>query len=287
MRRRILLFPALIGLLLLAACAPRPFDGSSPWNTPISAGVGWRDEPGLRAGRSWVNDEQFSIPLVRSAPSDPVVSVRVPSTWGWPAGVTQVRVPADVTGAAGSDGALTVVDGGTVYDFWQFQRLDLGHARASAWAATFLSGPGVGRASPFLGAGIRAAGTSGFGGLITGADMTGPGDFRHALAVSLLGSLLNGAHVAPAIAGESGSGSIPTGARLGIPRGTPMPAGLSPIGQRTWNTLMTYGAIVVDRHSGSAPVIFYADPRSVSPATVAPLRSGDLDRIMPAVRVVQ
>ena len=286
MRRWIILTVAVLGLLL-AACAPRPFDGSSPWNTPISAGVGWRDEPALRAGHSWVNDEQFSIPLVRSAPTDPLVAVSVPSSWGWPGGTVSVRIPADVTGAAGSDGALTVVDGGTAYDFWQFQRSDVGHASAAAWAAAWLSGSGVGRPSPFLGAGIRAAGTSGYGGLITAGDLTGPGDFRHALAVSLLGSELSGSHVAPAIAGEGGSGSIPMGARLGIPRGTPMPGGLSPIGQRTWNTLMTYGAIVVDRHTGSAPAVFYADPRSVSPNTVGPLRSGDLDRIMPAVRVTQ
>ena len=66
-----------------------------------------------------------------------------------------------------------------------------------------------------------------------------------------------------------------------------MPGGLSPIGQRMWNTLVTYGAIVVDRHGGSAPVVFYADPRSVSPGAVAPLRAGDLNGIMPAVRVVQ
>jgi hypothetical protein len=285
-RRTLIVILPLLGILL-AACAPRPFSSTSPWNTPIPTDAAWRDEPALRAGHSWVNDEQYSIPLVRSAPTDPLVSVSVPSSWGWPGGVTQVHVPADVTGASGSDGSLTVVDGGAVFDFWQFQRTDAGHAHAAAWAATWLSGSGVGARSPFLGAGIRAAGTSGFGGLITNDDMTGPGDFRHALAVSLLGTELNGSFVAPAINGESGSGSIPMGARLGIPRSTPMPSGLSPIGQRTWNTLVRYGALAVDRHDGSAPVVFYADPRSVSPATIAPLRSGDLDLIMPAVRVVQ
>jgi len=287
MRRATVLGVVALAALLLAACAPRPFADSSPWNSPIPTGVGWRDEPTLRAGPSWVNDESYSIPLVRSAPTDPLVAVSVPSTWGWPGGVAQVHVPSDVTGASGADGALSVVDGGAVFDFWQFQRSDADHATATAWAATWLNGAGVGRQSPFLGAGIRAAGTSGYGGLITSGDLTGPGDFRHALAVSLLGSEVGGPHVAPAIAGDGGSGSVPIGARLGIPRGTPMPGGLSSIGQRMWNTLMTYGAYVVDRHSGSAPVIFYADPRSVSPGTVAPLRDGDLAAIMPAVRVQQ
>jgi hypothetical protein len=233
-----------------------------------------------------VNDEDHSIPVVHSSPSDPVVTVSVPSSWGRPGGAIQLHVPADVTGAAGTDGTLTVVSDGIAYDFWQFQRFDAEHAQASAWATAPLDGSGTGSESPFVGAGVRAAGTSAYAGLLTGADIGGD-DFRHALAVSLLPSELSGGHVAPAIAGEAGSGSIPMGARLGIPAGTPMPAGLSPIGQHLWNTLVTYGAIVVDRHGGSAPVVFYADPRSVSPDTVAPLRSGELDRIMPAVRVAQ
>ena len=114
-------------------------------------------------------------------------------------------------------------------------------------------------------------------------------DFRHALAVSLLGSELSPGFVAPAISGSGGGGSIPLGARIGIPPGVPMPGGLSPIGVRMWNTLVRYGAYVVDQHDGTAPVVFFADPRSVSPDQIAPLRNagGDLDRIMPAVRVVQ
>src|SRR3954447_21566840 len=104
MRRRNLLGTLLVVAVLgfvLAACAPRPFNASSPWNTPISGAVGWRDEPALQAGSSWVNDEQFSIPLVRGGPGDPLVAVSVPSSWGWAGGTVQVRVPADVTGASG------------------------------------------------------------------------------------------------------------------------------------------------------------------------------------------
>ena len=287
MKRCSSVFAALLTVLLLAACAPRPFADSSPWNTPIPDGVRWRDEPALRAGRSWVNDESFSIPVVHSAPSDPLVAVNVPASWGWPGGVMRVHIPDGVTGANGGDGTLTVVDGGIAFDFWQFQRTSPTTGSAAAWAAAWLDGSGVGRPSPFLGAGVRAAGTSGYGGLIASDDLNGPGDFRHTLAISLLSSELNGTQVSPAIAGGGGTGSIPMGARLGIPRGTPMPVGLSPIGQRMWNTLVTYGAIVVDRHGGSAPAVFYADPRSVPPERVAPLRSSDLDRIMPAVRVVQ
>ena len=274
--------------VLLAACTPRPFDATSPWNSPLGA-VGWRDAPELRSGHSWVNDESFSIPVVRSGPGDPLVNVSVPSSWGWAGGVVRVNVPGGIGGAAGSDGILVVVEGNAVYDFYQFNRTGPNSASASAWAATLQNGPGWGRPNPFLAAGVRAAGSSSLGGLITGGDLFGGDDFRHALAVSLLGSELSSGYVAPAISGGGGTGSIPIGARIGIPAGTPMPGGLSPIGVRMWNTLVRYGAYVVDQHGGSAPVTFYADPRSVGADKVAPLRNpgGDLDRIMPSVRVVQ
>jgi hypothetical protein len=279
----------LMATVLISACAPRPFAVSSPWNTPVPPSVGWRDVPQLRSGHSWVNAEQYSIPVVHSGAADPLVAVLVPNSWGWPGGIVRVHIPAGITGANGTDGALVVVDGGAAYNFWAFRRSGVGTASAAGYAVALMSGSGWGRANPFLGAGIRAAGASELGGLITSGDLVGGNEFPHALAVSLLGSELSGGFVPPAIAGEPGSGSIPMGSRLGIPRGTPMPAGLSPIGQRLWNTLVDYGAYVVDAHGGAAPAIFYADPFSVSPGQVAPLRNagGDLDRIMPSVRVVQ
>ncbi len=275
--------------ILVVGCTPRPFASSSPWNTPIGA-VGWRDAPELRAGHSWVNDESDSIPVVRSGPGDPSVTVSLPPSWGWPGGVVQVNIPFGVTGAAGSDHTLVVIQDGIAWDFYNFTRTGPNSGSASAGAASYHDvGSGWGRANPFLGGGVRAAGASALGGLITSGDLVGGDDFRHALAVSLLNSGLAGGFVAPAIAGGGGSGSIPVGARLGIPPGTPMPGGLSGIGVRMWNTLARYGAYVVDQHGGSSPVVFYADPRSVAPDTVAPLRAGggDLDRIMPAVRVIQ
>jgi hypothetical protein len=291
-RHLVLLCGVALVAVLAAACAPRPFNDASPWNTPIPASAGWRDVPSLRSGNSWVADEAFSTPVVHSNAADPIVAVQVPATLGWPAGVVHLHIPAWVTGAAGTDGALVVVSDGIAFNFWQFRRLDVGSATTSAYAASFLSGSGFGRPSPVLGAGIRADGSSGLGGLITRGDLVG-NEIPHALAVSLLGSELAGGFVAPAIAADSsggGGGTIPLGSRLGIPRGTPVPAGLSPIGTKVWNTLVDYGAFVVDRHEGTAPVIFEADPLSVSPAQVDPLRAGspsDLDRIMPFVRVVQ
>jgi hypothetical protein len=237
-----------------------------------------------------VNDESFSIPVAWGNPIDPIVAVTVPPSWGWPAGTFNLNIPADVTGASGTDASLVVVNDGTAWNFWGFQRSDLNHASAAAYAIASMTGSGFGWPFPVFGAGIRASGASALGGLIASRDILAS-SFDHALAVSLNAGELSGGFVAPAIAAESGSGSIPVGARLGIPAGTPMPDGLSPLGQKLFTALVQYGAIVVDRHDGAAPVAFYADPRSVSVDTVDPLRSywmpggDDLDRIMPFVRV--
>jgi hypothetical protein len=288
-RRSLAVGVGLLAALVLTACVPRPFDASSPWNTPMPAGVSWRDVPQLRGGHSWVNDEAFSIPVVHSGPGDPLVAVSVPNSWGWGAGIANVRIPAGITGANGTDGSLIVETDNVAFNFWQFHRSGPVTASAAAYAVAPMSGSGWGTSNPFLGAGVRAAGSSGLGGLITADDLSSGDAIPHALAVSLLGSELAPGFVAPAIAGGGGSGSIPMGSRLGIPAGTAVPGGLSSIGLRVWNTLIRSGAYVVDLHDGSAPVIFYADPLSVASSTIDPLRTagGDLDRIMPYVRVVQ
>jgi hypothetical protein len=273
--------------------ADRPFNAASPWNTPLAPGTRWRDDARLRADHWWVNRESYSIPVVHGEASDPMVAVSVPASWGWPAGVLQLHIPADVTGAVGTDGALTIVSDGIAYDFWQFRRVNATHASASAYAQADLAGTGVGTSRPFRGAGIRSAGSSGLGGLITAQDVRGA-EIPHALAVSVLGSLLQPAFVAPAIAGDghATAGAVATGARLGIPAGTPVPSGLSPLGEQIWRALVTYGAYVVDQHTGTSPVVLYAEPFGVPGAPIEPVRvfwngpPSDLDRIMPFVRVV-
>jgi hypothetical protein len=271
----------------------KPFTADSPWNTPIPATATWRDEAKLRANPWWINLESFSIPVIHSQPTDPAVAVAVPATWGWPAGPVSVRVPSGITGAAGSDGTLSIITGDIVCDFWQFNRTSTNAASASAYACSnTVSGTGFGTSSPFKAAGIRAAGSSAVGGLLVGQHFSEM-KINHALAVSLLGTILKRGWVAPAISEDTGtiySGTIPIGSRLGIPASTPAPAGLSATGLMVWDALKTYGAYVVDQHTGSSPVILYGDPRSVTPAQVNPLRNGtpsDLSKIMPSVRVMQ
>ena len=262
--------------------APRFFRANSLWNTPIaSEPVKWADQAGLRSGSWWVNWDSYSNPVVLGSASDPVVSVTVPASWGWPAGGLKVHVPSGVTGASGTDASLVVIDGSTVYDFWQFSRSSNTAASASSYAQSdIVQGSGWGSSSPQKGAGIRAAGSSGLAGEIYGDELTQ--GIHHALAFAATSAAgLDGPSRPPAISGDGPA----EGTRVGIPPGTAKPGNLSVQGGRTWDALQTYGAWLVDRTSGGSPCVFNADPRSVSQADVDALL-GDLDKITPALRVV-
>ena len=212
----------------------RPFRADSSWNSPVPVTTRWRDEPKLRGDHWWVAREEYSFPIVRSGPSDPLVAVAARGSWGWPDATLSVHIPAGTSGAAGGDGSIVVIDGGAVYSFWQFVRTDASHATAVAYGkADLTNDTGWGSADPFLGAGIRAAGSSSLAGLITGDELEGA-VIPHALAVSMPGTLLASGFVAPAISGDgAGGGSIPEGTRIGIPAGTLRPDGLSPAESRS------------------------------------------------------
>ena len=275
-----------------------PFASTSPWNAPLPANATWRDEPLLRSNHWYVNSTQYSMPYAIAAPSDPMVSITVPASWGWPAGPVSMAAPSGLTGDAGTDKTVIIQNGTKVCDFWHFIRGSDTTATSSSYGCTdAVTGSGFGTSSPFKSAGIRAAGASALGGLLQGHNFT-TGVKRQALAVSLLGTLLKKGWVSPAIAedGNSGTnykGTIPMGARIGIPAGISRPTGMTSGGNMVWDTLQTYGAYVVDQNYGTNPVVLYADPRSTSSTQVAPLRvwwngaPADLDLIMPHVRVLE
>jgi hypothetical protein len=260
----------------------RFFRANSLWNTPISnEPVQWRDEPGLRSGPWWVNYDEYANNVVIASASDPLVSVKVPNTWGWPAGTIKLRIPSGVSGSAGTDGFLVVIDGTTAYDFWQFVRDSNTSAHVSAWAkADIATGSGWGSYSPFLSAGIRAAGSSGLAGQIYGNELTQ--GINHALALAATsGAGLDGDTRPPAISSDGPAEST----RLGIPPGTPKPAGLSAQGSHAWDAMQKYGAWLVDRMDGASPIALNADPRSVPQTDINALNK-DLGKISAAARVV-
>jgi hypothetical protein len=163
-------------------------------------------------------------------------------------------MPLAANGAAGTDGELLVIDGSIVHNFWQFKRTSATTATASSYGATNIStGSGWGSKSPFLSAGIVAAGSSQMAGLLVQSE-TDAGEINHALELTVDSGLVKPGFVGDAISGDGGSvsGIVQEGQRLAILPGTPMPSGLSPLGQKVFRALQNYGAFPIDVAGGTS-----------------------------------
>ncbi len=161
-------------------------------------------------------------------------------------------MPPDANGAVGSDGELLVIDGDVVHNFWQFKRLNLTGATARLYGATnVIAGSGWGRASPSLGAGIVATGSSQLAGMLIQAE-TDRGEIEHALQIAIDMSLAKPGHIGEAISGDgpNRNGLVQEGQRLAISPTVPMPQGLSPLGQKVFRAYQRYGAFVIDVAGG-------------------------------------
>jgi hypothetical protein len=202
---------------------------------------------------SW---DSYSSSVYVAQPTDPVVKVSYPGGWGYPGGTVSIHIPAAANGAAGTDGQLIVIDGDTVYNFWQLNRTSTTTATASAFGQdNIVTGDGWGSQSPFLGAGITAVGASGLAGRLVQAQ-TDTGSINHAISIAVDFSLAKPGAVGQAISSDGGSsnGIVQEGQLLGIPPGTPMPAGLSPLGQEVFTALQKYGAYVTDVAGGTTNI---------------------------------
>jgi len=165
-------------------------------------------------------------------------------------------MPAAANGAAGTDGELIVIDGDVAYNFWQFNRTSNTTASAASFGSeNIVTGDGWGSKSPFLSAGITAAGASQLGGLLVKAE-TDDGVIDHALQLAVDFSLAKPGAVGQAISsdGSNASGIVQEGQHLAIPPGTPMPAGLSPLGQQVFKAMQAYGAYVIDVAGGTTNI---------------------------------
>jgi hypothetical protein len=273
--------------------ATTPFSSTSSWNTPVNSNatytpLNWPAPAGIQNGiaynymASW---DAYSPSVYVASSTDPVVQVSVPGGWGYPAGTVSVHMPTAANGAAGTDGELLVVDGDTVYNFWQFNRTSATTATAVSYGeANVTTGTGWGTQSPFLSAGITAAGSSELGGLLVQAE-TDTGTINHALQLVLDGSLAQPGFTGNAISGDGGSSSgiAQEGEHLAIAPGTPMPSGLSTLGQEVFRALQQYGAYVVDVAGGDTAIRTQAN--AYSDATITALDQ-DLKTLMPLMDAV-
>ena len=264
-----------------------PFAASSDWNTPITEGstytpLAWPAPTGYNYSVAW---DSYSPAVYVGSPTDPLVQVYHPATWGYPAGYVYVHLPAAADGAAGTDGELLVIDGDIVYNFWQFERTSLTTATAVSFGQeNVVTGDGWGSKSPFLGAGITAVGASQLGGLLVKAE-TDTGVINHALQLTVEFNLAKSGFTGDAIAGDgsSSTGIVQEGDHLAIPLGTPMPSGLSPLAQEVFIALQNYGAYVVDVSGGTTNL--RAQANAYDDATMTALWH-DLSKITPLLQEV-
>jgi hypothetical protein len=259
----------------------RYFTASSPWNTPVKSTGG---SAGVTSG--YVNQSVWTWSVYHVNSSTPLVKVSVPTSWGWPAGPVQVPIPAGAHATKDSDAEIVIVNDttGQTFDFWGFSNSN-GVYSARAYAeSNIYTANGFGTvAKHTLGAGTRAIGASGLGGLILGSDLSGPA-INHAIAIELPASYMTNGYVAPAISSDApaGPGKLQEGERLAIPAGTPKPSNLSPEGSRVWDALVKYGGIIADQCGGKA--VFQMDALSTTAVQASALR-GDATTIMKALDV--
>ncbi len=264
-----------------------PFAASSDWNTPITQGstytpLAW---PSATGYNYWVNWDEYSPSVYVASASDPIVKVSYPAGWGYPGGTVSIHMPAAADGADGTDGELLVIDGDMVYNFWNFNRTSLTTATAGAFGQeNIVTGDGWGSSSPFLSAGITAIGSSMMGGLLVKAE-TDTGVINHALQLVVDRKLVKSGFTGEAIAGDGGSptGIVQEGDLIAIPPGTPMPSGLSPLGQEVFIALQTYGAYVVDVAGGATTL--RAQENAYDDATIGALIA-DMNKVLPLLQDV-
>ncbi|HEY5797593.1 MAG TPA: hypothetical protein VIU82_21535 [Bosea sp. (in: a-proteobacteria)] len=265
----------------------RPFADSSSWNTPVSdtatfTKLGWPTPTGYNYSVSW---DRYSPAVYVASSSDPIVQVTYPEGWGYPGGTVSVRMPAAANGAAGTDGELIIIDGDVAYNFWQFKRTSNTTATAVSFGAeNAVTGDGWGSKSPFLSAGITAVGASQLGGLLV-KDETNDGDIDHALQLVVDRHLVLPGTTGQAISSDGGSASgiVKEGQLLAIAPGTPMPEGLTELGQQVFKAMQQYGAYVVDVADGTTNI--RAQSNSFDAATMEALWH-DMGKITPLLQGV-
>lgn len=239
-----------------------PFAADSPWNLPHGADLALEDAGGVctRSVRdpsvdAWVNAAEWSQPVYRAEPGDPMVEV-------WEDGVLAVTVasPAGAEPAEPSwpdgDAHLQLVDaaGATVTEMWKARAREGGGWDVDSVAVNDLRGPGYGEG------GVRVYGGSALGGLWrVGEVETGA---WHALALSLPLEALSPELVWPATAldtstAASMTGDVPIGQHVALPADVEMKSLRTPQGRALARSLRDYGAYVVDHASGFA---LYAEP---------------------------
>ena len=293
--------------------AMRPFAAASPFNTPFPAGTQWFDshtlhfEPSGAIRRWWASATAADSRVWVGNNTDPLWTFNMPSyiagppfNRNRPAQTFTMHGPARMDEDHSSDHLLVLIDQSTgqYTEVWNAQvdttkRTITGQQGNMGWATGDIVN-GIGAGSPDgKNAGVRATNCSWIGGVINGRDIA-RGVIDHALAIAAPGSMFSASLVRwPATSPDlQGRGPLEQGTRFGIPAGTPMPPGLTPIGQMAFRAIQTYGMYLLDFGGLERPSIS-VDANTVTDAQVRGLYAdwempgglSDMDRIAPLMRV--
>src|SRR5581483_1035663 len=266
---------------LPAPSGARPYDASSPWNTPIGPSptvspnsAAWIAS--ISATGAFSSDpDQYTIPLYTVDSSTPLKTVRFSgyySTYdsgdnsrvghGTAPTVTGIPIPNGAVAGTGTDGQLDLWDPstGVEYGFWQFSGPDSSGVYHATNGYQYHSNSGYyGRFAD--GGSGRGTGTPYFAGLVRPWEIA-QGHIDHAIAFAF--SSPSSSFVYPASKSDGSGTGPPEGARIQLdPSLTDSDFtkwGLSPAAKVIAKALQTYGMYLID-NSGS-PKIYLEDRRT-------------------------
>jgi len=275
--------------------ATQYFSDDSLWNTPIDPtkitysdpnsiqNVQFRD-PTL--GNSWIQSESLFFTTPDDAPMATWTygGLNTAPTGGWFAtnGSLKIATPTDLLPTHASDGWVVFTIPNTDY-YWESWGTTY-DPTTQTWHSKYLvegnfDGTGWGTALG-VGAGIRAAGASLMGGLVTSSELDDL-SINHALAIELSPHQLKAGtsqldqFVFPAVSADGNSlayydGTIPMGAHFVLPTSVDIyHAGLTPEGLALAEAYQKYGGYVVDQAAGTTSIAMVDD---ATPAQLADLR---------------
>ncbi|BCM24252.1 hypothetical protein ZMTM_05110 [Methyloradius palustris] len=269
----------------------KPFSARSPWNSRPHIYTLGGDVIPPDAYEAAIASGSFSTSFFTASASDAPVTIY--GVYDQDSEMVRDLVlphwPDNVSSANGSDGHIDVLDTttGIIHSFW-IARLNDGKWSAKLYAWSRIDDSGFGDPAHYY-KGARAAAVPTSAGIIRVNEIDdGKDQYDHALAMSLTYSALSPVppgYIYPATSADSSyqanRGTIPEGALMMLPSNFDLSKIASSAIRKIAKTLMSYGAYVVDRNTGTPFVIY----QEIGTAPIAQWRqSADTRLIRTALR---
>lgn len=275
--------------------ADYPFSSTSVFNLPIGSGAQWAANDQLSSASGWINlaSGGWNQPIYQASAADPVYTIQGATDGrGNTLPDFQLHIPAGAQAATQTDGHLNVLDGNQLYSFYQFKYTGENTATASFAEQDNALGDGLaGTNSDY----DYAVGT------ITSYDLN-QGSIDHMLRVSIPTTMALSVGSSPDelapyawpqtkedyYGPQMYTGTVPYGATIGIPNGTPEPASVAanPGAHMLWKALSYHGAMIRDTGGSGNNVIFYADQTVADSNPLVQQMNEAMAQIIPYTRIL-